>query len=127
MGLRLYLDDVRPTPPGWVGCRWPRDVIAHLRAGDVDVVSLDHGLADAPAASAEGRAEVTGDAVIQYCREMLELHGVAPPELRIHSDNPSGIRSMRQGIARLRERSRELGLQPPSSGHMDLGLGRGPR
>ena len=44
--MRIYLDDERPTPPGWVRAYWPADVIALLERGGVTDVSLDHDLGD---------------------------------------------------------------------------------
>ena len=42
--LRLFLDDARPTPEGWVRAFWPTEVIAWLETGTVKAVSLDHDL-----------------------------------------------------------------------------------
>ena len=44
--MKIYLDDERPIPEGWVGARWPEDVIRLLEAGGVTHVSLDHDLGD---------------------------------------------------------------------------------
>jgi hypothetical protein len=43
-GLRVWLDDHRPAPPGWVCAETPEQVIALLRTGAVTRVSLDHDL-----------------------------------------------------------------------------------
>jgi hypothetical protein len=29
--MKVYLDDERPKPEGWVGVRWPAEAIAHCR------------------------------------------------------------------------------------------------
>ncbi len=42
--MKVYLDDERPTPDGWRLARWPEDVIALLKTGDVTHISLDHDL-----------------------------------------------------------------------------------
>jgi len=44
--LKIYLDDERPIPDGWHGCRWPEEVIRLLKAGEVTHLSLDHDLGD---------------------------------------------------------------------------------
>ncbi len=44
--VKVYLDDCRPTPAGWVPARWPEEVIRLLEQGDVAQLSLDHDLGD---------------------------------------------------------------------------------
>jgi hypothetical protein len=44
--MRIFLDDERPTPQGWVRALWPQEVIALLKGGGVTEVSLDHDLGD---------------------------------------------------------------------------------
>jgi len=44
--MRVYLDDVRVAPAGWVQARWPNEVIALLQSGNVEELSLDHDLGD---------------------------------------------------------------------------------
>lgn len=41
--MRIFLDDERITPEGWVRTYWPDEVIA-LGQGEVTHVSLDHDL-----------------------------------------------------------------------------------
>lgn len=42
--MRLWLDDVRPAPDGWVWVKTARDAIALLAAVGVAEISLDHDL-----------------------------------------------------------------------------------
>ena len=44
--MRIFLDDERATPPGWRACRWPEEVIALIKAGGVEVISLDYYLGE---------------------------------------------------------------------------------
>ena len=44
--MKVYLDDTRPAPPGWILVRWPEEAIALLEAGEVTDLSLDHNLGD---------------------------------------------------------------------------------
>ena len=39
MPMRVFLDDERATPPGWVRTYWPDEVITLLKTGDVAVVA----------------------------------------------------------------------------------------
>ena len=43
-GVRVWLDDTREAPPGWVRTFTPEQVIALLRSGGVTELSLDHDL-----------------------------------------------------------------------------------
>lgn len=42
--MKVYLDDVRPTPDGWVRTYTSQETIDLLTNNDVDEVSLDHDL-----------------------------------------------------------------------------------
>ena len=44
--MKIYLDDERATPEGWVRCYWAEEVIFFLKNCAVDEVSLDHDLGD---------------------------------------------------------------------------------
>ena len=101
--MRIYLDDERPTPTGWVRAYWPDEVIAHLKTGCVREVSLDHDLGD--------DARGTGYDVIAWIEEEVVTNGLVPPQIRVHSANPAarlrmeaGIRSITTHAARRRQR-----------------------
>jgi len=42
--MRLWLDDVRPAPRGWVWVKTVDEMVRRLRRGGVTEVSLDHDL-----------------------------------------------------------------------------------
>jgi hypothetical protein len=44
--MKVFLDDGRPTPAGWMRAYWPDEVIALLKTGRVEELSLDHDLGD---------------------------------------------------------------------------------
>jgi hypothetical protein len=46
MSIRVYLDDERLTPDGWLRTYWPNEVIALFKTGLVCEISLDHDLCD---------------------------------------------------------------------------------
>lgn len=94
-GLKVWLDDVRPTPPGWVHARWPEDAIRYLKTGRVVAISLDHDLGD--------DTHGTGYDVVTWIEEQVFLHGFTPPEImNVHSDNAAGASKMRHGIDQIR-------------------------
>lgn len=88
--MKLYLDDERPTPPGWTGVRWPEDAIARLETGTVTHVSLDHDLGD--------DAHGTGNDVVVWIEEAVALRGFQPPLITVHSANSSARHKMELGI-----------------------------
>ncbi len=78
--MKVWLDDIRPAPEGWVRAFWPQDVIALLETGEVTHLSLDHDLGD------DERG--TGYGILRWVEEAVATRGFRPPEIRIHSGNP---------------------------------------
>lgn len=91
--MRLYLDDERPTPAGWISCRWPTDVIARLQAGGVTEISLDHDLGD--------DVRGTGYDVLVWIERAVYHDGFEPPIMRVHSANPAGRQRMEAAIRQI--------------------------
>ena len=89
--MRIYLDDERITPEGWVRTYWPDEVIALLEQGGVTHVSLDHDLGD------DERG--TGYDVILWIEEAVALRTFNPPALFVHSANSSARERMLAGIS----------------------------
>ena len=80
--MRVYLDDEREAPEGWVRVRTAAEAIAKLRTGQVDEISLDNDL---------GAEEVcgTGYGVICWIETMTAtVRDFTPPEIHIHTANP---------------------------------------
>ncbi len=91
-GLKVWLDDVRPAPEGWVAARWPEEVIALLRTGEVIALSLDHDLGD--------DAHGTGYDVVLWIEEAVAVSGFVPPAtMRVHSANSVARDRMEAGLA----------------------------
>ena len=88
--MKVFLDDQRPTPKGWVRAYWPHEVIALLKTGNVKLVSLDHDLGD------DQRG--TGYDVILWIEEAIATRGFQPPEILVHSANPAARLKMEAGI-----------------------------
>lgn len=90
--MRVFLDDRRTTPPGWVRCYTPAEVLYCLSQGTVTDLSLDHdlGLTD------EAGQEVTGYHVLLWLEEQVCTgdwpHSI--PEITVHSDNGPGREKM---------------------------------
>ena len=89
--MKVYLDDERETPDGWVRSYWPDEAIALLKTGRVEQISLDHDLGD------DDRG--TGYDVVIWLEEQVIVHGMTPPIIRVHSANSSARAKMEAGIA----------------------------
>ena len=89
--MRVYLDDERPTPQGWMHVYWPDEAIALLETGSVTEISLDHDLGD------DDRG--TGYDVLLWIEEAVVLRGFEPPTMRVHSANSSARQKMEAAIA----------------------------
>lgn len=90
MGIKIYLDDERPTPKGWVAARWPEEVIELLKGGEVEELSLDHDLGD--------DEHGTGYDVLLWLEEAVAMNGFVPPLIRVHSANSSARQKMEMAI-----------------------------
>lgn len=89
--MRVYLDDERPTPEGWVRVYWPSEAIALLETGAVQELSLDHDLGD------DERG--TGYDVVLWLEEAVALRGFVPPRvISVHSANAPARAKMIAGI-----------------------------
>lgn len=98
--MKIFLDDERQTPDGWVRCYWPKDVIKHLMTGECTHLSLDHDLGDDSIG--------TGYDVLMWLEEQVFISRTFPiPEITIHSSNASAAQRMRaavESIKRLKSR-----------------------
>lgn len=85
--MKVYLDDIRYEPDGWVGVRWPDEAIELLKTGEVDEISLDHDLGDA-IYTPPGKKERTGYDVLLWIEQAVVTEGFVPPVIHIHTANP---------------------------------------
>ncbi|TNH75087.1 hypothetical protein CF141_10765 [Aeromonas hydrophila] len=89
--MKLYLDDERETPEGWVRIFWPDEAIKWLKTGKVSEISLDHDLGN------DRRG--TGYDVILWIEKEVIIHGFIPPRIKVHSANSSARHKMELGVA----------------------------
>lgn len=101
--MRLWCDDIRPSPPGWVWARTNDEAKVLLSGGKVVECSLDHDLGlhdveipDDPDElldliySKDLPAEETGLDLVKWMCE----HNLVPRVVRIHSWAPDGAKAM---------------------------------
>lgn len=101
--MKVYLDDERVTPEGWVRAFWPEEVIALLESGQVTDLSLDHDLGD--------DEHGTGYRVLLWLEEQVAVHGMAPPpRIQVHSANSSARLKMEAAILSIKRLARQTGV-----------------
>lgn len=88
--MKVFLDDERETPDGWVRAFWPSEVVALLDTGAVEELSLDHDLGDDQIG--------TGYDVVLWIEEAVALRNFKPPRIAVHSANSSARDKMLAGI-----------------------------
>lgn len=95
--MKVYLDDERTTPNGWIRVYWPSEAIELLKSGQVTMISLDHDLGD------DERG--TGYDVVLWIEEQVALYGFVPPKIAVHSANVSARNKMEAGIRAIMARA----------------------
>jgi hypothetical protein len=107
--MKIWLDDVRQAPEGWVWVRDAWSVIMLLEASFnnllescgvcssvVDEVSLDHDLGD-------DEMYGTGYDVLKWLEEQVATNNYDPPQIFIHSANPVAVVRMSAAIKSIRK------------------------
>lgn len=88
--MKLYLDDERAAPVGWVRVDNVEDCISILKSCDVSDLSLDHDL---------GREDQTGYDVLAWMEEEIRYGSYNPPQnMAIHTANPPARERMTQAL-----------------------------
>ncbi|MGJ7048605.1 cyclic-phosphate processing receiver domain-containing protein [Morganella morganii] len=93
--MKIYLDDERKTPQGFVRTYWPDEAIKLLQTADVTLISLDHDLGD------DERG--TGYDVLLWIEEQVYLNGFKAPEIIVHSANTSARKKMELAINHIKQ------------------------
>ena len=89
--MKVFLDDLRTEPDGWVRVFWPDQAIDLLESGLVTDISLDHDLGD------DQRG--TGYDVLLWIEEAVHLRNFSPPRMQVHSANTSARLRMLNAIS----------------------------
>ena len=92
--MKIYLDDEREAPEGWIRVRWPEEAIELLKTGKVTDLSLDHDLGD--------DVRDTGYDVVLWIEKAVAMGSFVPPRLAVHSANAPARAKMEAGLERIR-------------------------
>lgn len=90
--LKVFLDDCRDAPWGWIRTVTVEDTVRLLETGLVEELSLDHDL---------GATDPSHDgyAVLNWIEEMVHTEDeFVLPTLNIHSANPPAVKRMNEAV-----------------------------
>lgn len=91
--MKVWLDDERPAPGGWVHVKDFAECLVALGQNEVSELSLDHDLGDP-------EPTMTGYGVVLFIESMAAVGNweYVPDKMRVHSANPVGRAKMEAGI-----------------------------
>lgn len=92
--MKVFLDDERKQPPGWILTKTPKETIELLKTGKVTEISLDHDLGDDINIG-------TGYTVLVWIEEQVFLKGFNPPIIHIHTANSSARIKMLSAVKKI--------------------------
>jgi hypothetical protein len=95
--MKVYLDDVRETPEGWVRTYTVDETIELLKTGEVKEISLDHDLGK----DANGISLADGYEVLVWIEKEVEAKRFQPPIMHIHSANCAAWPRMKLAISKI--------------------------
>ena len=88
--IKVYLDDMRTPPEGWVLVKTAREAIELLMTNDVEEISLDHDLGEEENGS--------GYDVINWLEKEVYENNFIPPVIHIHTANPVARERMEAAV-----------------------------
>ena len=91
--MKIYLDDLREPPAGWIKATRPNEVTSHILQGEAEIIDLDYHLGN--------DRKYTGLTVLKWLQNEIG-EGRIParvPEIRIHTDNQEAKEKM-EGVRR---------------------------
>ena len=115
--IKVFLDDLRSTPPGWQRAYTAWEAITFCQEGRVTELSLDYDLNDAPrrAGYCENADPGTGGDVMEWLVEQARRNNWdwVPPVIRLHSVNAEGLAHMAVLLAEIERRRFVANGTPP--------------
>lgn len=95
--LKIWLDDERLPPKGWIWCKTAPAAISFLQRFGAKIISLDHDLGD--------EKNGNGNDVLVFIEEMVHINpDYFPPEIQIHTANPSARTKMTAGLEAIKRK-----------------------
>ena len=92
--MKLWIDDVRPAPVGYLWCKSTRDALRKIvleHFNEIELIDLDHDAGDY-AKDGGDYIEILKELERLTRRHKLDLSYI---KFRLHSANPVGVQNMR--------------------------------
>ena len=94
--MKLWIDDKRKAPEGWMHAKTAAEAIGWLKSGDsITHISFDHDL---------GEGNGDGHDVVCVVEELVHGRRMKMPEMTVHSSNPVGAKRIQQAIDAIKRR-----------------------
>ena len=98
--MKIWLDDDREAPEGWLRAYQIDEVIQHLKTTKVLALDLDHNIGEVGANARSGRY------VLDWLAAQVLVNGFVPPaDIKTHSANPWANFRMGQVIEKIQQQS----------------------
>ena len=98
--MKLWVDDIRLPPDGWVWAKNYDQAIDLLKTNEVSNLSLDHDLGD--------ENEKTGYDIMRWIEEKAFFDADwSLPRIKFHTSNPAGRRNMNACLLAIKRRMRD--------------------
>lgn len=94
--MKLYVDDIRIAPEGWVQAWDAMEAIDLLKTLEVTHLSLDHDLGDPD--------EPTGYDIMGWIEVRVHFENFPLPEIKFHTANPTGRANMQAALDAIKRR-----------------------
>jgi hypothetical protein len=85
--VKIYLDDLREAPEGWIRVLTYEEAIEGLKTGKVEQISLDNDLG----------TEKEGYDVVKWIEQQVFETNFRPPKIYTHSANPVARGNIKRG------------------------------
>ena len=113
--VKIWLDDIRSAPGGWIRTKTVDETIEELRTGLVEELSLDHDLGEVPDGMGYDEDE-NGYTVLLWIEEQVFNHNFTPPKIKLHTDNASARVKMKMAIRTIEKMHRKNKEEDDGSG-----------
>lgn len=90
--MKIYLDDVRDAPEGWIRAKTVTEALRLLRTNTVEEISLDNDLGD---------GESEGYTLLNIIEWTVAQGTLDPPKMKVHSSNPAARKRMEAAIKQI--------------------------
>lgn len=95
MSYKLFVDDMRPIPDGWIGARTVSEAIAVLQALHVTHLSLDHDIVF-PKQGVDNYQALSHETFKGVAYYVATMALEARPHVRIHTANAGAAKTLCQ-------------------------------